>query len=68
MTTISDARRPQVLSIGKNNIAKLENVVYLRRFEGLHLVNLEGNPLCRDEFYRSYVLSHIKHLVYLDYR
>lgn len=58
----------QVLSIGKNNIAKLENVVYLRRFGGLHLVNLEGNPLCRDEFYRSYVLSHIKHLVYLDYR
>lgn len=58
----------QVLSLGKNNIATLDNIVYMRRFFGLHLVNLEGNPVCKDEFYRSYVLSHIKHLVYFDYR
>lgn len=58
----------QVVSLGRNNIAKLEGVMYLRRFSGLHLLNLAGNPICKDEFYRSYVLSHIKHLVYLDYR
>ena len=28
----------------------------------------QGNPMCADHDYRSYVLSHIKDLTYLDYR
>ena len=42
--------------------------MYLRQFKQLRLVNLAGNPICKSHDYRSYVLSHIKDLIYLDYR
>ncbi len=42
--------------------------MYLRQFKQLRLVNLAGNPICKDHDYRSYVLSHVKDLIYLDYR
>lgn len=42
--------------------------MYLRQFRNLRLVNLAGNPFCKEHDYRSYVLSHIKDLTYLDYR
>ncbi len=29
---------------------------------------LQGNQICKEHDYRSYVLSHIKDLTYLDYR
>ena len=38
------------------------------RFTNLQLLNLAGNPLCQDPDYKSFVLSHLKHLLYLDYR
>lgn len=53
---------------GNNQLAQLDNVMYLRQFRQLRLVNLAGNPICKDHDYRSYVLSHIKDLTYLDYR
>lgn len=56
------------LSVGNNAIAELENVMYLRRFDHLRLVNLSGNPVCKDPEYQAYVLAHLKHLRYLDYR
>ena len=42
--------------------------MYLRQFKKLRLVNLGGNPIAASPDYRSYVLSHIKDLTYLDYR
>ncbi|GAX80910.1 hypothetical protein CEUSTIGMA_g8345.t1 [Chlamydomonas eustigma] len=57
-----------VLSLGNNQLKKLDNVMYLRQFRNLRLVNLAGNPFCKEHDYRSYVLSHIKDLTYLDYR
>lgn len=57
-----------VLSLGSNQIKKLDNVMYLRQFRNLRLINLAGNPFCKEHDYRSYVLSHIKDLTYLDYR
>ena len=42
--------------------------MYLRQFKKLRLVNLAGNPIAASPDYRSYVLSHIKDLTYLDYR
>ncbi|GLC37160.1 Dynein regulatory complex subunit 3 [Pleodorina starrii] len=57
-----------VLSVGNNQLSQLDNVMYLRQFKQLRLVNLAGNPICKDHDYRSYVLSHIKDLIYLDYR
>lgn len=52
---------------GKNQLAKLDRVLYLRQFENLELVTLAGNPLCREANYKSYLCSHIKNLKYLDY-
>ncbi len=53
---------------GRNNISSFDNVMYLRQFKKLRLVNLAGNPIAASPDYRSYVLSHIKDLTYLDYR
>lgn len=53
---------------GKNCLSQLTSTSYLVRFSRLELLNLAGNPLAQDQDYRSYVLSHLKHLRYLDYR
>jgi IS5 family transposase len=53
---------------GNNQLKRLDSVMYLRQFRNLRLVNLAGNPFCKEHDYRSYVLSHIKDLTYLDYR
>eukprot|EP00879_Flechtneria_rotunda_P020620 GHRR01021699.1.p1 GENE.GHRR01021699.1~~GHRR01021699.1.p1 ORF type:complete len:536 (+),score=232.58 GHRR01021699.1:130-1737(+) len=57
-----------VLSLGNNGIARLDQLSSLVRFTRLHLLNLAGNPMCKDPDYKSYVLSHLKNLSYLDYR
>eukprot|EP00967_Tisochrysis_lutea_P090837 scaffold130112_cov17-Tisochrysis_lutea.AAC.1 len=53
---------------GQNNLKKLDSIFYLRQFKNLRLVNLAGNPFCKDHDYRSYVLSHLNYITYLDYR
>lgn len=55
-------------SVGNNELGRLDNILYLRRFGNLRMVTLTGNPVCKDPEYRSYVLAHLKHLKYLDYR
>lgn len=57
-----------VLSLGNNLLKDLEGLMYLRPFQSLRLINFAGNPISQDPEYRSYVLSHIKNLKYLDYR
>ena len=42
-------------------------MLYLRQFKKLELVNLAGNPLCREPTYKSYLCSHIKSIKFLDY-
>jgi Leucine-rich repeat (LRR) protein len=37
---------------GNNNLKRLDNVMYLRQFKNLRLVNLAGNPFCKDHDYR----------------
>ena len=58
----------RVCVAGRNNVSAFDNVMYLRQFKKLRLVNLAGNPIALLPDYRSYVLSHIKDLTYLDYR
>jgi hypothetical protein len=53
---------------GSNQLSRLECVSYLVRFSNLQLLNLAGNPLAKEPDYRGYVLSHMQHLSYLDYR
>jgi len=55
------------LSVGNNSISSLENLMYLRKFKNLRMLNLEGNPVCHDPEYRMFVLAHIRNLKYLDY-
>jgi len=55
------------LSVGNNSISSLENLMYLRKFKKLRMLNLEGNPVCHDPEYRMFVLAHIRNLKYLDY-
>jgi hypothetical protein len=56
------------LAAGSNQLSRLESVSYLVRFTNLQLLNLAGNPLAKEPDYRSFVLSHMQHLRYLDYR
>lgn len=56
-----------LLCAGNNHLSKLDRMMYLRQFKSLELVNLAGNPLCREANYRAYMLSHIKCLKFLDY-
>eukprot|EP00163_Fabomonas_tropica_P010984 TRINITY_DN213_c0_g3_i1.p1 TRINITY_DN213_c0_g3~~TRINITY_DN213_c0_g3_i1.p1 ORF type:complete len:578 (+),score=178.29 TRINITY_DN213_c0_g3_i1:63-1736(+) len=58
----------ETLSIGNNVLKNLDNLMYLRQFRRLRMVNITGNPVCADPEYRSYVLSHLKSIKYLDYR
>eukprot|EP00892_Ulva_mutabilis_P007393 jgi/Ulvmu1/5025/UM021_0042.1 len=64
---LGSLRKLQCLSVGNNHLSKLDRMIYLRQFENLELVNLAGNPLCREANYRAYMLSHIKRLKFLDY-
>lgn len=57
----------QCLSLGNNLISSLESVVTLRKFRGLQLLNLEGNPVSEEAEYRTYVLAYMRDLKYLDY-
>jgi len=57
----------QCLSLGNNRITSLENVKELRGFEGLHLVNLEGNPISKQQDYKYLVLAYLPYLKYLDF-
>tara|TARA_B100000524_G_scaffold348249_1_gene252194 strand:+ start:897 stop:2429 length:1533 start_codon:yes stop_codon:yes gene_type:complete len=58
----------QVLSLGNNLISSADSVLHLRRFAHLQAANFGGNPFAEEAEYRSYVLTHLKHLKYLDNR
>jgi hypothetical protein len=58
----------QVLSIGNNRLSDLEQTKTLRKFPKLHAVTFAGNPMGAKEDYRPFVLAHLRHLRFLDYR
>ena len=68
LLTVRPHRSVQVLSLGNNLISDLNLIMYLRPKKALQAVNLVGNPFCQEVEYRPYVLAHLKHLKYLDYR
>eukprot|EP00795_Rhopilema_esculentum_P009049 gene9049-16693_t len=57
-----------VFSAGNNRLEQLENISYLRHFEKLNSLNLDGNPFCQDVNYKPFTVAHLPSLVYLDYR
>lgn len=40
---------------------------YLRKFKKLHLINLEGNPVCGEPEYKAQLLAFLPKIKYLDY-
>lgn len=58
----------QVLSLGNNLLADYASVMYLRPFKQLQVLTLAGNPLAQEADYRPFVLAHLKHIRFLDYR
>eukprot|EP00056_Hartaetosiga_gracilis_P000489 m.38601 g.38601 ORF g.38601 m.38601 type:complete len:524 (+) comp10228_c0_seq1:95-1666(+) len=67
---LDNLKELEVLSIGDNELESLEDapIVYLRKFPNLKCLNLAGNPLCSDDHYESFVIAHLPHLKFLDYR
>ncbi|KAI8915048.1 hypothetical protein BC831DRAFT_488112 [Entophlyctis helioformis] len=66
--SLDDLVNLQVFSIGNNNIPVMENLAYLIKFENLRVLNVAGNPFCKNPNYKYYCLAHLKRLKYLDYR
>jgi len=60
----------EVLSVGSNLIKELEETKKLRRFAKLHAVTFAGNEVAtrQPHEYRAFVLAHLRHLRFLDYR
>ncbi|KAI9221018.1 hypothetical protein BC828DRAFT_382162 [Blastocladiella britannica] len=68
LENLDSLKRLTVLSIGNNDIQDMQQLAYLSRFPRLRLLNVSGNPLCKNSEYRAFILSRIKSLKYLDYR
>jgi len=56
-----------ILSLGHNSIKDLKQIDYLRKFQNLRCVCLEGNKICQNDSYNQHVLAYLTNLKYLDY-
>jgi len=54
------------LYIGNNRLRRLREILVIRDLPKLIIVDLLGNPLCREEDYRLYTIYHLKKLKVLD--
>ncbi|XP_068574863.1 dynein regulatory complex subunit 3 [Cebidichthys violaceus] len=54
--------------IANNLLGQLDNVLYLRKFKNLFTVNLHGNPVSKEDDYKSSIAAYLPNLVCLDYR
>jgi hypothetical protein len=55
-------------SIGKNQLSDVQNVKYLRQFDELRMLTIQGNPIASEPDHRFIVLAHLPRLKYLDYQ
>ncbi|XP_062874975.1 dynein regulatory complex subunit 3 [Trichomycterus rosablanca] len=58
----------EILSLGNNLIYQLDNVTYLRKCKNLRTLNLDGNPVSKEENYKVFIAAYLSDLVYLDFR
>lgn len=56
-----------ILSLGHNHIKDLKQIDYLRKFQNLRCVCLDGNKVCQNDAYNQHVLAYLPNLKYLDY-
>ena len=71
---LDDLTKLNVLSIGKNKITKLDDMLrYLQKFKRLQVLKIEGNEFKsegkqgNDNAYKTKAIAWLKNLVYLDY-
>eukprot|EP00750_Incisomonas_marina_P018911 INCI3171.4.p1 GENE.INCI3171.4~~INCI3171.4.p1 ORF type:complete len:390 (-),score=94.88 INCI3171.4:854-2023(-) len=64
---LRDCKLLKILSLGNNKISQLDQVRVLRELPKLQVLNLAGNPMCKDSEYRNFCLAYLKHLRYFDY-
>jgi len=64
---LRDCKKLKILSLGNNKIAQLDQVKVLRELPNLQVLNVAGNPMCKDSEYRNFCLAYLKHLKYFDY-
>lgn len=68
ITGLSKCKKLNVLSLGNNRIESLNSLKTLRSFPCLQVVQLSGNPMCKDTDYKIFPLAFLKHLRYFDYQ
>ncbi|XP_076635500.1 dynein regulatory complex subunit 3 isoform X2 [Colletes latitarsis] len=57
-----------IFSIGNNAIEEWDHVLYLRKFNKLRSLNMEGNPCTKENGYLDYVFAFIPQLTYYQYK
>jgi Leucine-rich repeat (LRR) protein len=57
-----------VISVGRNKLQDFKQIEFMRRFQSLRSLSLDGNPLCELPNYLSHVHSYIPQLQYLEYK
>ncbi|CAK9803696.1 Dynein regulatory complex subunit 3 [Anthophora plagiata] len=57
-----------IFSIGNNAIEDWKHVMYLRKFENLHSLNMSGNPCTKQDGYLDYVFAFLPQLIYYEYK
>ncbi|KAG9399114.1 Dynein regulatory complex subunit 3 [Aphanomyces cochlioides] len=66
LENLDQLKNLQVLSVGNNSLGTTDGLLYLKCLEKLRVLNLEGNPVCADPEYKTFVLAHLEKLKYLD--
>jgi len=60
-----------IVSLGHNKIKAgpegLKQIDYLRKFQNLRCLCLDGNDVCKNDSYTQHVYAYLSHLKYLDY-
>merc|ERR1719201_184405 len=64
---LDNCTKLNILSLGRNRIRDLKQIDYLRKFQNLRCVCLEGNKICSNDSYQLHVLAYLTNLRYLDY-
>jgi hypothetical protein len=64
---LDDCPNLNILSLGHNYISELKQIDYLRKFQNLRCVCLDGNKVCTHDSYLQHVLAYLTNLKYLDY-
>ena len=64
---LDECPKLQCLSLGNNEVESLDQAIKLRQLRSLKMVNLTGNPICREPEYKTTILAYVNNLMYLDY-